>query len=161
MRLVQISQGQNRLADSLATIASSLTNEVPQLIRVEVVNVSTIMVSEPCWMDPIIEFLANDCIPNDEKEVERIHRIAARFWLSEDCMLYQRSFGGPYLLCLHPSKVDELLTKLHKGVCGRHVGGCLLAHRVMTQGFWWPKMQRDATNHVWKRAVSEACPVDT
>ena len=55
--------------------------------------------------------------------------------MSEDCRLYQRSFGGPYLLCLHPGKVDKLLTELHEGVCGSHVGGHLLAHRAMTQGF--------------------------
>ena len=64
--------------------------------------------------------------------------MAARYWLSTDRKLYQRSFGGPYLLCLHPEKVAELLVELHDGVCGNHVGGCLLAHRAMTQGFWWP-----------------------
>ena len=47
-------------------------------------------------------------------------------------------FGGPYLLCLHPEKVGELLAELHDRVCGNHVGGCSLAHRAMTQGFWWP-----------------------
>lgn len=100
------------------------------------VNVSTVMVSKPCWMDPIIEFLAENRVPNDEKEVKKIRRIAARYWLSKDHRLYQRSFGRPYLLCLHPSKVDELLTELHEGVCGSHVEGRSLAYRVMTQGFW-------------------------
>jgi len=54
VRLVQIAQRQNRHAESLATIASSLTEEVPRLIKVEVMkepnidvkmNVSTVMVS--------------------------------------------------------------------------------------------------------------------
>lgn len=89
-------------------------------------------------MDPIIEFLAEDRVSNDEKEVERVHRIAAMYWLSEDRRLYWRSFGGPYLLCLHPSKVDELLTKPHEEVCGSHVRGHLLAYQAMIQGFWWP-----------------------
>ena len=35
------------------------------------VNISIVMVSEPCWMDPIIEFLAEDHVPNDEKEVKK------------------------------------------------------------------------------------------
>ena len=133
--------------DSLAILASSLTEEGPRLIKVEVMketgidvkmNVSIVMVSESCWMDPIIDFLAKDCLPNDVKEVERIHRIAAQFWLSKDYRLYQRSFGRPYLLCLHPSKVNELLSELHEGVCGSHIGGRSLAHRALTQGFWWP-----------------------
>ena len=71
--------------DSLATLASSLTEEVPRLINVEVVkepsidvrmNVSTVMVFEPCWMDSIINFLAEDRVLNDEKKTERVCRIA-------------------------------------------------------------------------------------
>ena len=31
-----------------------------------------------------------------------------------------------------------------------HVRGRLLAHRAMTQGFWWPQMQKDATDYVRK-----------
>lgn len=135
--LIQITRGQNRHADSLATLASSLTEEVPWLIKVEVekvpsidvrVNVSTVMVSEPCWMDPIIDFLTEDRVSNDEKEAKRVHRTAARYWLFENRRLYRRSFGGPYLLWLHPSKVDELLTELHEGTCGSHVRGHLLAY---------------------------------
>ena len=58
---------------------------MPHLIKVEVVkepniyvrvNVSDVRVSKPCWMDPIIEFLAKDRIPNNEKEVDRICRMA-------------------------------------------------------------------------------------
>ena len=37
-------------------------------------------------------------------------------------------FRGPYLQCLLLSKVEELLTELYEGVCGNHIGGCLLAH---------------------------------
>ena len=104
------------------------------------VGVDVAMVSpvEWCWMDPIIDFLAEDRVPNDEKKANKVHRTAAWYWLSADRKLYRRSFGGPYLLCLWPEKVMELLAELHDGVCGSHVGGRSLAHRVMTQGFWWP-----------------------
>lgn len=103
VRLIQIAWGHNRHADSLATLVSSLTEEVPHLIKLKVVkepsidvkvNVSTVMVSEPYWIDPIIDFLANDHVLNNEKEAERVPRIAARYWLSEDCKLYQRFFCG-------------------------------------------------------------------
>ena len=65
VKVVQITKGQNRHADSLAILASSLTEDVPWLIKVEVmaepsidarVNVLMIAVSEPCWMDSIIDF---------------------------------------------------------------------------------------------------------
>ena len=51
-------------------------------------------------------------------------------------------------MCLHREKVNELLAELHDGVCGSHVGGRLLAHRAMTQGFWWPQMQKDVVEYV-------------
>ena len=82
----QIALGQNRYADSLVTLASSLTKEVPRLIKVEVVkepsidvrvNVSNVRVSEWCWMNPIIEFLVEDHVPNNEKEADRIRRMAS------------------------------------------------------------------------------------
>ncbi|XP_075633846.1 uncharacterized protein LOC142606367 [Castanea sativa] len=84
------------------------------------VNVSNVKVYEPCWMNPIVDFLAEDRVPDNEKEVERIRITAAQYWLSKDQRLYQRYFGGPYLLCLHPDKVEELLAELHEGACGNH-----------------------------------------
>ena len=45
---------------------------------------------------------------------------------------------------------SKLLAELHDGVCGSHVGGRSLAHRAMTQGFWWPQMQKDDAEYVRK-----------
>ena len=101
-------------------------------------------------MDLIIEFLAENCLPNEGKEENKVRRIATRFWLSEYRRLYRRSFRGPYLLCLHPTKVNELLIEFHEGVYSNHVRGRSLAHQVITQGFWWPKMQRDVAEYVKK-----------
>lgn len=159
-----MARAQNRHADSLTTLVSSIAEEIPRLIKVELVlepsikaagdvrtarvGVTAIATLGPCWMDPIINFLAEDRIPNNEKEANKIRRVAARYWLSNERKLYHRSFGGPYLLFLHPEKVSQLLAELHEGVCGSHVGGRLLAHRAMTQGFWWPQMQKEAAEYV-------------
>ena len=86
-------------------------------------------------MNPIIDFLAEDRVPDDEKEANRVRQVAARYRLSVDRKLYRKSFRGPYLLCLRPKKVNELLAKLYDEVCDSHVGGRSLAHRAMTQGF--------------------------
>ena len=64
-----MARGQNRHVDSLATLASSMTKEVPRMIKVELitepsinaaVGVSVIVMSEPCWMDLIINFLRSE-----------------------------------------------------------------------------------------------------
>ena len=99
-------------------------------------------------MDFIVDFLAEDRILDDEKKASKVRWVASRYWLLADKKLYRRSFGGPYLLCLHPGKVNEVLTELHKGVCSSHVGGYSLAYWAMTQGFWWLRMQRDAAKYV-------------
>ena len=53
-------------------------------------------------------------------------------------------------MCLHLGKLDELFVEFNKGVCGGHARGRSLAHRAMTQGFWWSKMRNDAAEYVRK-----------
>ena len=95
-------------------------------------------------MDSIVDFLVEDHIPDDEKKASKVRRVASRYWLSADKKLYRRAIP----LCLHPRKVNEVLSELHEGVCGSYVGGRSLAHRAMTRGFWWPRMRRDAAEYV-------------
>ncbi|XP_050254989.1 uncharacterized protein LOC126700853 [Quercus robur] len=129
VKVAQVGRAQNRHADSLATLASSMAEDVPRLIKLELirepsigitdncitarVDVARISTTRSCWMDPIIDFLAEDRVPDDEKEAKKIRRVASRYWLSADRKLYRRSFRGPYLSCLHPEKVNELLSELH------------------------------------------------
>ena len=131
--MVQVDRGQNRQADSLATLASSSTKKIPQLIKVKLVAESSINVGvgvslvttvEPCWMDPIINFLAEDRVPIDEKKQKKY----VRQLLSIGYQLIVSYTKGLYLQCLYPSKIEELLTELHEGVCGSHVGGRSLAY---------------------------------
>ena len=164
MKITQVGRSQNKHTDSLATLASSSIENIPRLVKIELIEEPSIEMTnddklagvevamtskaDPCWMNPIINYIAEEKFPDNEKEAKKIRRVASRYWLSVDCKLYRRSFAGPYLLCLYPKKVKELLTKLHDRVCGGHVGGRSLAHRAMTQGFWWPQMQKDATEYV-------------
>lgn len=50
--------------------------------------------------------------------------------IGSDQKLYMRSFSGPYLRCVHPKKVQDVLFELHEGSCGSHTDGRSLAHRV-------------------------------
>ena len=88
--------------------------------------------------------LEKDILPEEKFEAEKVRRKAPRFWLSEDRKLHKRSFSGPYLLCVHPEASESLLEELYEGVCGSHIGGRSLSHRAITQGYWWPDMQKEA-----------------
>ena len=91
-------------------------------------------------MDSIIQFLREDTLPEERIEVDKVRRKVTRFWLSENQKLYKRSFLGPYLLCVHPEMIESLLEELHEGICGSHIGGRSLAHRAITQDYWWLNM---------------------
>ena len=101
----------------------------------------------PSWMDPIVNFLKGDVLPEEKLEAEKIRRNAPWFWLSRDHKLYKRSYSRPYLLCIHPEASESLLEELHGGICGSHTGGRSLAHRTLTEGYWWPNMQREAQEY--------------
>lgn len=79
-----------------------------------------------------------------------MRRKAPRFWLSDDQKLYKRSFSMPYLLCVHPKAVEPLLEELHERICGSHIGGRSLSHRALTQGYWWPNMQKEVQEYIKK-----------
>ena len=64
--------------------------------------------------------------------------------------MYKRSFFGPYLLCIHPEASELLLEELYEGICGSHTGGRSLSHKALTQGYWWPNMQKEAQEYVKK-----------
>ena len=97
-----------------------MTKEVPQLIKVELimepsisvannittteVDVAMISVTKPCWMDPIIDFIVEDRVPDDENEANRIHRVAVQYWLSADRKLYGGLLGDRTFHACTPRK---------------------------------------------------------
>ena len=159
VRVEQIGRNLNSHADALAMLASVLSADFKQFIPIEtlttpsiampICHIHTITVG-PCWMDPYVQYLKEGVLPEQKKEAEIIRRKAVRFQLSKDSKLYKRSCSGPYLLCVHPNIIEDLLYEIHEGICGSHTGGRSLAHRALTQGYWWPYMQKDAVTYVKK-----------
>ena len=92
------------------------------------------------WMDPLIAYLQNDQLLEDQKETDIVKRKAPGYWLSKEGSLYKRSFSRLYLLCVHPDLVNNLLYEIYEGICGSHTEGRSLAHQAMSQGYWWPYM---------------------
>ena len=139
--LLHVPRSGNAHTDSLAMLATSSTQNLPQVILVEdlykpskigeMVQINQIRAGLS-WMDSIIQFLKEDILPEEKIETDKIRRKAISYWLSEDHKLYRRSFSGPYLLCVPPELTESLLEELHEGICGSHTGGKSLAHRVIT-----------------------------
>ena len=148
--LLHVPRSGNAHADSLAMLATSSAQDLPRVILVEdlykptetkrdIAQIHQVR-SGPSWMDSIIQFLKEDILPKERIEADKVRRKATRYWLSENQKLYKRSFSGPYLLCVHPELTELLLEELHEGICESHTGDRSLAHRAITQGYWWPNM---------------------
>jgi ribonuclease HI len=154
----RVGQEHNGHADSLAGLASSVVPDFRRTITVEVQDFPSIaensqesicqIETRPSWMDPILDYLSKDILQADQKEAAKVHKTITRYWVSREGKLYKKSFTGPYLLCVHPDLVQNLLYEIHEGVCGAHTGGRSLAHRAIGQGYWWPYMQKDAAQYV-------------
>ena len=86
-------------------------------------------------MDPIISFISDGTLSNEQKEAEKIRRKFAKFWLLAENKSYWRSFGGSYLSCICLKAMDEILAELHEEICGSHTTCQSLAHRAITQGY--------------------------
>ena len=158
--LSHIPRSGNTHVDLLATLATSSAQDLPRVVLVEdlythtsvhhgIPRIHQIKLGSS-WMDSISLFLEKDILYEEKSEAEKVRRKAPRFWLSEDRKLYKHSFSGPYLLCVHPEASKSLLEELHEGVCGSHTGGRSLSHRALTQGYWWPSMQKEAQEYVKK-----------
>ena len=158
--LQHIPRSGNPRADSLAMLATSSVQNLPHVILIEnlckpsrirgnMLCVHHVRIG-PSWMDSIIQFLSKDVLLEDKSEAEKIRRKALRFWLSEDQKLYKCSFSGPYLFCIHPEASELLLEELYEGICGSHIRGRSIAHRAITQGYWWPNMQNEALKYAKK-----------
>ena len=136
--LLHIPRSGNTHADSLATLATSSAQTLPRVILVEdlckpsvmrreVIHVHQVRVG-PNWMDPVVLFLKDGILPEENTEANKIRRKALQFWLFKDHKLYKRSFFGPYLLCVHLEASELILEELHEGICGSHTGGRSLSH---------------------------------
>ncbi|XP_058208160.1 uncharacterized protein LOC131321170 [Rhododendron vialii] len=153
----------NAHADSLAWLAAAVLTEFKRRVVVDYLAEPSIgksvelvldVYQRPSWMDPIVEFLRDGTLPTDKKEAHKIKTKSARFWLPPKGKLYRKSFTGPYLLYVHPEMVQNFLHEIHEGTYGRHAGGTSIAHRAITQGYWWPHMQKDAKVYV---KICEKC----
>ncbi|XP_038971180.1 uncharacterized protein LOC120104330 [Phoenix dactylifera] len=150
-----ISRSENLRADQLSKLATSRMSELSKATMLEYLQTSSTeepepilcIETEPSWMDELISYLQDEALPDDELEARRIRRLDSRY-VFYDGKLYRRSFTSSLLRCLHPSEADYAMREVHKGICGNHLGGRALAHKILRQGYYWSTLQKDATDFV-------------
>ncbi|XP_026431941.1 uncharacterized protein LOC113329190 [Papaver somniferum] len=102
------------------------------------------------WRQPYIRYLQTQELPDDKYKAGKITRTSWRYTMIED-ELYKKPIAmEPYLRCVTRDTGKQLLAEAHEGCCGNHSGGRSLAHRLLSQGYFWPYMQNDAKKYTKK-----------
>ncbi|XP_027922549.1 uncharacterized protein LOC114180429 [Vigna unguiculata] len=154
-RLIHVPREQNSRADLLSKLAScSRPGRQRSVIRetlvapkvsdvgsdVQVCTLNFLTVEEgqtSSWLVPYITYLADGCLPSDHAEAQIIKRNATRYTLI-DGKLFRRGFSRPLLIYVTLEVGRRLMSELHEGICGSHVGDRALSLRVLRAGYYWP-----------------------
>ena len=100
-------------------------------------------------MTPILSFLQDGQLPQDNKKARKVRKRVARFTILNDT-LYKRGFSISYLKCVDEEEAKYILEEIHEGVCRDHAGPRSLVSKVIKTGYFWPTMQVDAKELVKK-----------
>ncbi|XP_065035979.1 uncharacterized protein LOC135671747 [Musa acuminata AAA Group] len=146
--LSNVPRSENQRADTLAKLASGPSPrarpETEELPRRAIEVVATVAHGAPAtWVQEMLRFKQDGTLPDNTTTARRLRRTQA-WYIEEGGRLYKRSFSRPLLRCLEPSEAWTVLSDMHGGACGEHIGERALAHKVLRQGYYWPTMRQDA-----------------
>ena len=153
-------RAQNQFANALNTLASMI--DIPEGVVVHPQLVETRSVPAYCclidesgfddglpWYHDIYQFLRYSTYPEamTAKDKRALRQLATRFVIHGET-LYRRIVDGVLLLCLDRDSADWTMREVHAGVCGPHMRGNMLAHKIMRTGYFWLTMEPDCCQFV-------------
>ncbi|XP_037491048.1 uncharacterized protein LOC119369154 [Jatropha curcas] len=102
---------------------------------------------EEPWFTDILRYMKNGTFSDDAtKEDRSVLRKMPLNYVLADGELYRRAWDGMLLRCVGKKEGDEIMKKIHEGVCGTHLSGMSLARKIMRQGYFWVQMEGDCVN---------------
>ena len=86
VRVEQIGREHNSHANVLAKLATALETDLHRMVTIEILSAPSSLINSPdrvcttgsvaSWMDPLIAYLWDDCLPEDQKAANTIKRKA-------------------------------------------------------------------------------------
>ena len=155
LRYIHLPRKENQFIDALATLASMIeiltgVTMWPLLIETRSALAYCCLIGEiedqvklP-WYHDIHKFLSYDTYPESASAKDRraLRQLVTRFVICEDT-LYRRSLDGMLLLCIDRATADRVIKEVHARVCGPHMGGHMLARKIMRTDYFWFTMETD------------------
>ena len=74
------------------------------------------------------------------KDMRALRHLATCFVIHGET-LYRRETDSVLLLCLDRDSTDRVMREVQAGVCGPHIGGHMLARKIIRTGYFWLPME--------------------
>ena len=160
LRYTYLLRVHNQFADALATLASMIDIPVDTIVRPLLIESRSVpayccLIEETKlddglpWYHDIYHFLRLDTYPEATmaKDKRALRQLTTRFVICGET-LYRRLVDGMILLCLDRNSTDQVMKEVHVGVCGPHMGGHMLALKIMRTAYFWLTMKTDCCQFV-------------
>lgn len=121
------------------------TVEIPT-VGIEVVKVKS---RAPEWALNIIKYIDTNEVPAYRWKAKKIRNRAAHCTKVKR-LLYRRGYFTPFLRCFSFEEAQYVLVEVHEGICSHHLGGKVLASKVMRVGYYLPYALQDAKEYMRK-----------
>ena len=140
-----ISRTDNSDADEIAKAVAQNTS-LPQDVFFQILTHASIKVKQEVprevhiiqsenWRAPIMAYLRGHSELEDEvNEVRMKHR--TKNYKIINNQLYKQGICEPLLKCISIEEGKELLTEIHEGICGTHLGARAMTGKAFRQGFY-------------------------
>ena len=148
--LVQVNRKDNTIADLLSKLTEtekenldgSVYFEELQLPSTDGHQIMEIAGEDATWMTPVIDYLKEGILPDNKIKAKQLQAQYAKYFIQNDT-LYKRTFDSPILKCIDPEEALYCMREVHEGICGDHMGGKALAHKILRQGYFWLSLAKD------------------
>jgi hypothetical protein len=96
---------------------------------------------------PFFEYLFEGILPEARGEAYKLKRQALRYF-TEGSSLFKKGLAGEPLRCLGPPESRVALKEAHAGECGEHQRKKKLYQQLLSLGYYWPTMKKDAAEFI-------------
>ena len=94
-----------------------------------------VLVADPDWQAPILDFIINDKSYPKDKEHERLARRAANYVVIGTELFRHSASSGTLSKCISQQDEVRLLGEIHSRIYGNHAGAPTLVGKAFRSGF--------------------------
>ncbi|PKI59757.1 hypothetical protein CRG98_019860 [Punica granatum] len=148
-KLVPYHEYLDELAKNFEKISFTYTPRIKNQFTDTLTTLASMATDEQLWYEDIKHFLQIGQYPAFANRHDRktLRRLAAHYFMNGET-LYRRFFDTTLLRCVDENEVQCLMGEIHKGCCGPHMSGLMVAKKLMSLGYFWSTMEADCTKHV-------------